>query len=121
VTLEKKYRNFDEMMKEQLVGISNIEVCDPHSDDSVELEELVDTKQYVPWRLKYQHYCWHQYNLEGVPYSYVIRDKVPPPKYNTLMEELIYLLPVDMGNAQFWADSNLVFSYLESAIKAETA
>ena len=37
------------------------------------------------------------------------------------MEELIYLLPVDMSNAQFRADSNLVHTYLESAIRAETA
>jgi len=52
---------------------------------------------------------------------YVIRDKVLPLTFNTLMEELIYLLPLDMGDAQFWLDSNLVFSYLEQAIQSETA
>ena len=29
-----------------------------------------------------------------MPYLYVIRDKVPPPALNALMEELIHLLPV---------------------------
>ena len=66
-----------------------------------------------------------------MPYLYVIRDKVPPPALNALMEELIHLLPVmeeliylllvDMANAQFRADSNLVYSYFEAAIRAETA
>ena len=61
----------------------------------------------------------------------IIKDKVPPPTLNTLMEELIHLLPVmeeliylllvDMANAQFRADSNLVYSYFEAAIRAETA
>ena len=41
-----------------------------------------------------------------------------------VMEELIYslyLLLVDMANAQLRADSNSEYLYLESAIKAETA
>ena len=49
VTHGKKHRNFNEMMKEQLTGIINREVCDPQSDDSAEPEELINTKQYVPW------------------------------------------------------------------------
>ena len=66
-----------------------------------------------------------------MPYLYVIRDKVPPPALNALMEELIHLLPVmeeliylllvDIADAQFRADSNLVYSYFEAAIRAETA
>ena len=35
------------------------------------------------------------------------------------MEELIYLLLMDMANAQLWADSNSEYLYLESAIKVE--
>ena len=66
-----------------------------------------------------------------MPYLYVIRDKVPPPALNALMEELIHLLPVmeeliylllvDIADAQSRADSNLVYSYFEAAIRAETA
>lgn len=82
---------------------------------------MSDTKQYVSWWLKFQHFCLHKYNADGVPLSYVIRDKVPPEKFNTLLEELGYLLLVDMSNAQFRADLNLIYSYLEAAIKAEKA
>ena len=66
-----------------------------------------------------------------MPYLYVIRDKVPPPALNALMEELIhllpvmeeliYLLPVDMTNAQLRADSISGYLYLESVSKAGTA
>jgi len=101
VTLGKTHHNFDEMMKEQLEGIAKREVCNTPSDDSAELEYLTDTKQFMPWQIKFHRYCRHQYNLEGVPYVYVICDKIPPPKLNTLVEELIYLLPVDMKDAQF--------------------
>ena len=66
-----------------------------------------------------------------MPYLYVIRDKVPPPALNALMEELIHLLPVmeeliylllvDMTNAQLRADSISGYLYLESVSKAGTA
>jgi len=121
VTLGKTHHNFDEMTKEQLEVIAKSKLCDTQTGNSAELEYLMVTKQYVPWQIRFHCYCWHQYNSEGVPYVYVIRDKVPPPKFNTLMEELIYLLPVDMKDAQFWSDSNLVFSYLEQVIQAKTA
>ena len=120
ITLGKKFTDFDTLGKVQLEEIAMREICATQADDSAELEDLADTKQYISWRLKFQRFCRHWYNSEGVPYSYVIRDKVPPKDFNTLMEELVYLLPVDMSNAQFRVDSNLVHSYLESAIKEET-
>ena len=121
IVLGKTFRDFDKMTKAELESIAKREVCEGQHDDTAELEPLTDTKQYLSWRIKFHRYCRHRYNSEGVPYTYVIRDKEPPPKFNTLMEELIYLLPLDMGDAQFRSDSNLVFSYLEQAIRAETA
>ena len=97
----------------------------------MELAYLTDTRQYIAWQSTFHQYGQHRYNLEVVPYSCVIRDEVPPLKFNTLMkelisslpvmEELIYLLLVDMANAQLRADSYSVYLYLESAIKAGTA
>ena len=63
----------------------------------MELAYLIDTRQYVAWRPKFHQYGRHRYNLEVVPYSYVIRDKVPPPKFNTLMKELILFASSDGG------------------------
>ncbi len=53
----EKFRNFDEMTKEQLEAIAKREVCESLQDDSAELEHLTDTKQYEAWRIKFHRYC----------------------------------------------------------------
>ena len=90
--------------KDELEGIANQEICDTWLDDLVELVYLTNTRQYVAWRLKFHQYGRHRYNLEVVPYSYVIRDKVPPPKFNTLIKELILFASSD-GGVDWFASS----------------
>ena len=53
--------------------------------------------------------------------SYVIRDPNPPSTFSTLMEELCYLLPVDMSDANFRRDSNIVYALLDQQVKAALA
>ena len=60
-------------------------------------------------------------NDDGVPMSYVIRDTNPPSTFSTLMEELCYLLQLDMSDANFRRDSNIVYALLDQQVKAALA
>jgi len=90
-------------------------------NDSIELSELKDTKQYITWWQSFEKYLRYQLNEDGVPLSYVVCSTTPPDTFSSLMEELCYLLLVDMSDANFWRNSNLVFALLDQQVTATMA
>ena len=96
-----RYHNFELLTRPCVAWLANENVCGKQTIDALELQILKDTKHFSEWRQSFVKYLRHQFNKDGVPLSYVIRDETPPATFKTLLEELMYLVPVDMSDATF--------------------
>ena len=115
------HKDFDSLTRKGVVDIADRNVCVQKATDSIDLVEFKDIKQFVPWRQSFAQYLSYSPNEDDIPLSYVIRAKTPPPTFSNLMEELQYLIPVDMSNAIFRRDSNKVFALLKQVVLATLA
>jgi len=109
--------DFNSLTRKHVAELTECNYCVSKPNDSIELSELKDTKQYIPWRQSFEKYLRYQ----GVPLSYVVRSTTPPDTFSSLMEELCYLLPVDMSDANVCRDSNVVFALLDQQVTAPIA